>query len=253
METIQFEKYKKALSQYNGNPFDESLLMTKEGSLEIYFSPFEHVNVAAQIVLVGISPGATQAHNANEKASALIRAGVKSDEVSEKAKLTGAFSGALRKNLVKMLDYIEVNKRLGIQSCESLFNEKKDLLHSTSAFRYPTLLNGKPISSAKSGLKTSVLKNLVETCLADEIESLPSTALYIPMGQGVENMLLHLSDKGILQRHQLLIGLPHPSGANAERISYFLGNKAKEMLSAKTNADKIDSAKKQLQEQLSAL
>jgi hypothetical protein len=41
----------------------------------------------------------------------------------------------------------------------------------------------------------------------------------------------------------VLNGLPHPSGANAERIAYFLGKKAKESLSVKTNPATLDSAK----------
>jgi hypothetical protein len=48
----------------------------------------------------------------------------------------------------------------------------------------------------------------------------------------------------------VLAGLPHPSGANAERISYFLGRKSKEALSSKTNATKIDEAKLVLLKQL---
>jgi hypothetical protein len=45
--------------------------------------------------------------------------------------------------------------------------------------------------------------------------------------------------------------LPHPSGANAERIAYFLGNKARESLSIKTNPDLLDQAKVKILEKLS--
>ena len=37
--------------------------------------------------------------------------------------------------------------------------------------------------------------------------------------------------------------MPHPSGANAERISYFLGRKPRERLSAKTDPHKLDGAR----------
>lgn len=40
--------------------------------------------------------------------------------------------------------------------------------------------------------------------------------------------------------------MPHPSGANAERIAYFLGQKNRETQSAKTNADSLDKAKLKL-------
>jgi hypothetical protein len=47
--------------------------------------------------------------------------------------------------------------------------------------------------------------------------------------------------------------LPHPSGANAERIAYFLGRKAKGDLSAKTSPGKLDEAKAQLIKRVLAL
>jgi hypothetical protein len=56
----------------------------------------------------------------------------------------------------------------------------------------------------------------------------------------------HLQGKGLLKAEQLLDGLPHPSGANAERISYFLGGKPREKLSSKTNAAVLDAAKARL-------
>jgi hypothetical protein len=40
--------------------------------------------------------------------------------------------------------------------------------------------------------------------------------------------------------------LPHPSGANAERIAYFLGNKDRKALSEKTDPLKLDRAKTEL-------
>ena len=62
-----------------------------------------------------------------------------------------------------------------------------------------------------------------------------------------------LIQQGKLNAERVLKGLPHPSGANAERISYFLGRKAKEDLSAKTNAAQIDSVRLQLINQMAQL
>lgn len=251
MENNQLSKYIKALSVYsNGTPFCEDLRIESRSDIDVFFSPFEHVNKQARVVLVGISPGATQANNANVEASELIKCGEKIEKVSEKAKQTGAFSGALRSNLVRLLDHIGINSRLGINSCESLFAENNHLLHSTSVFRYPTLQAGKPISSAKKGLSDPLLKQMVDCCLAEEVRQLPQSAFYLPMGQGVDKILLALCERGLLNRNQLLIGLPHPSGANAERVAYFLGEKARDKLSDKTNADTIDDAKRQLLTQL---
>ncbi|MCW8107148.1 hypothetical protein OPS25_01350 [Alteromonas ponticola] len=251
MDNNQLSKFADTLSLYrDGSPFTDELLIDSQGDLDVFFSPFEHVNMLAKVVLVGISPGATQANNANVKAMELLNAGETLDVVSEKAKLTGAFSGALRNNLVRLLDYIGINQKLSISSCESLFGDNMHLLHSTSVFRYPTLLSGKPISSANKGLTNPLLKSMVDNCLTDEFAQLPQSAFYLPMGQGVDKILLYLCEKGILSRSQLLIGMPHPSGANAERIAYFLGSKTKTELSDKTNPDKIDEAKQQLLKQV---
>ena len=42
--------------------------------------------------------------------------------------------------------------------------------------------------------------------------------------------LRHLAGLGILDPSHILDGLPHPSGANAERVAYFLGRKAMRVL-----------------------
>lgn len=45
----------------------------------------------------------------------------------------------------------------------------------------------------------------------------------------------------------------HPSGANAERIAYFLGRKSRSALSAKTNPDKLDRAREEMIRKVLAL
>jgi hypothetical protein len=47
--------------------------------------------------------------------------------------------------------------------------------------------------------------------------------------------------------------LTHPSGANGERIAYFLGRKDRGELSAKTDASKLDAARAQLRATVAAL
>lgn len=66
-------------------------------------------------------------------------------------------------------------------------------------------------------------------------------------------MFDYLIKQGKVKTDRVLSGLPHPSGANAERISYFLGRKAKENLSPKTNAEQIDAVRQQLLGQITQL
>jgi hypothetical protein len=58
--------------------------------------------------------------------------------------------------------------------------------------------------------------------------------------------MLHLAGRGLIERARILAGLPHPSGANAERIAYFLGRKPRESLSRVTDPDALDAAKARL-------
>lgn len=247
MATNHIETFVKLLESYtSNNPFSDHLKMQEEANLEVYFSPFEHVNTSAKLAIVGISPGLTQAHSANISARNSLLEGKTIDQASELAKLTGSFSGALRKNLVAMLDDIGLPAKLGIERSDELFSSRADLLHSTSVFRYPTLKSGKPISSAKQASKSPILKNMVNTYLVDECKKLPDDCFYLPLGQGVADVMLDLVHRRVIRREQVIIGLPHPSGANAERIAYFLGNKKQENLSVKTNPVVIDHRKQTL-------
>ena len=72
----------------------------------IIFEPtgFEYVNPKAEVVIVGITPG-----NSQQKGS---REGMSPREIKRKY----AFAGTLRKNMVRILDYIGVNSLLRIDS-----------------------------------------------------------------------------------------------------------------------------------------
>lgn len=71
--------------------------------------------------------------------------------------------------------------------------------------------------------------------LREEVEQL-GRAFWVPLGKEPAAVLRYFVQTGLLQAEQVLEGLPHPSGANAERIAYFLGKKEQADLSPKTNA-----------------
>ena len=60
-----------------------------------------------------------------------------------------------------------------------------------------------------------------------EVNSLEDTKniLIIPLGRAVEEVLLKLSEEGIIQKNQILFGFPHPSGANVNMKNQFNDNK----------------------------
>jgi hypothetical protein len=138
---------------------------------------------------------------------------------------------------------------LGVATCADLFDPVSERVHFTSALRYPVFVGGENYNGAPDMLTTPLLKSMIDTCLADEARRL-SNAIWLPLGPQPARALAHLCDRGLLNREQILVGLLHPSGANAERIAYFTGRKAREALSSKTNADSLDTALKKLRLQV---
>ncbi|MEW9798011.1 hypothetical protein [Alteromonas sp. CYL-A6] len=254
MKSNYFEQFRDSIINYvKGTPFTKELHIDSSNETDVYFSPFDSVNKDAKICIIGISPGSTQADIANCCARDALNKGESLTTASEKAKVTASFSGALRSNLVALLDHVGLTQHWGLNSAEQLFSSETHLLHSTSVFRYPTLLNGKPITSAKNALKQPLLKKMVDSYLLSECCELGRDTLYIPLGNGVEEVLNYLVTRGVIESNQILSHLPHPSGANAERIAYFLGKKERDALSMKTNPVSIDSSKAKLFTQLSNL
>lgn len=228
----------------------ESLRIAKNGTVECYYIPFDYLTPRAKVVLVGITPGKTQLLNALISVQSSVKKGLSSDEILKNAKEEGAFSGTLRKNLVQLLDYIGLNKKLGINSTASLFNTNAHLVHTTSVLRHPVFVDGQDYSgSTPNMMKHPLMVDLIDKYLKEEIRQLPN-ALYIPLGPKVCKVFDNLVKEGVLNSNQVLSGLPHPSGANAERIAYFMGNKQKELLSVKTNPELLDKAKREILEKL---
>ncbi|PJI47937.1 MAG: hypothetical protein CTR55_14275 [Pseudomonas sp.] len=230
----------------SGSELPQELLLSSEGNVQTFYAPFDYINTKARITICGITPGHQQAVNALSEARKQLRAGTSVEEARRKAKETASFSGPMRNNLIAMLDYIGIAKLLDIDSCARLFDTHTHLVHYTSALRYPVFINGANYSGSPSMLNHSSMRQQVETHLAEEVEALGNNCLYVPLGPKVAEALEYLQRKDLIKPEQILAGLPHPSGANAERISYFLGNKSREQLSAKTNAGVLDAARTQL-------
>ena len=90
-----------------------------------------------------------------------------------------------------------------------------------------------------------MLRGIVMDCLATEARALPD-AVWVPLGPAAAAGLRLLTTSGVMEASRVLEGLPHPSGANAERVAYFLGRKERELLSPKTNPDTLDAARRDL-------
>lgn len=231
---------------------EADLILFEEGRLRAEYAPFDFVERSARVVLVGLTPGRQQARNALQALIQALRSGAAVDTALEIAKKTGSFSGPLRRNLTSMLDHIGVNELLHVQSADHLFDENSRDAHFTSALRYPVFRDGENYSGAPKPLGVPALRSMIETYLAEEAAILDH-AIWIPLGTHASDALLHLVGAGAVDRERVLAGLPHPSGANAERVAYFLGRKRRDELSSKTRPESIEQAREQLKRQIGML
>ncbi|GGY46464.1 hypothetical protein [Pseudoduganella albidiflava] len=229
-----------------------AFLLDRDGPFEVNYIPFESVNLAARVVLVGLTPGFVQWRNAVAEAQVQLRGGASADEALSAAKRAGAFSGPIRPNLVALLDRIGLHRWLGLPGCATLFGQHAHLLHLASLLRHPVSRGGKNYSGTPAPIAHRFLRRQITEYFAQEAALFPD-AVFIPLGPAVANGLHWLAKEGVLQPAQILDGLPHPSGANAERIAYFLGRKERSTLSTRTDPVRLDSAREALAQKLERL
>lgn len=242
----QFERYAEAISRLPTDfasdiPLPACLRMTGDRRHEIYYAPFDHVTLSARMVIAGITPGRVQALAALETAQHQLRAGRSHPEALASAKATASFAGPMRRNLVELLDHVGVAARLGIESAAELWGAKQHLAHFTSVLRYPVFEGGKNYPGGNLAA-SALLVGEVDRWFASECRALPD-ALFVPLGPTAVVACEMQIAAGLLRTNQVLGGLPHPSGANAERIAYFLGRKPRHLLSAKTRPEPLDAAR----------
>ncbi|MFO7170211.1 MAG: hypothetical protein DIU80_019475 [Chloroflexota bacterium] len=196
-------------------------LLAADGPLELYYAPFDYVNERARVVLIGIAPGWYQAELAHRTARDALRAGASLAEAGERARTTASFSGAIRSNLVAMLDGLGLHAALGLASCWELFGERADLLATSAVVRYPLFVRGGNYTGyGPEPLRHPLLRRFVVEALASELARMPR-ALVVPLGKSVAASIDHLVSAGVLEAERCLPGLPHPSGANAHRPAQF--------------------------------
>jgi hypothetical protein len=237
----------------NAAAIPDAFLLVRENALSAHYIPFDYVNPAARVAVVGITPGFVQWKNAVREARRQLALGAPEQEVLRAAKYGGAFSGAIRPNLVALLDAVGLQHWLRITSCASLFTEHADLMHVTAVLRHPIFVAGKNYNGANPNmLTTPLLQAHVLDYFAREALALPD-AVWVPLGPKVGQALSWLARRGVLDETRILHGIPHPSGANAERIAYFLGRKDKAALSSRTNANQIDADRAALQQKMARL
>ena len=205
----------------------EECLLEEEGPLRVYWIPFERLNRAARIAIIGLTPGWYQMRQAFSAARDAFRAGA-IDElgVLDHVARQAGFAGATRTNMVGMLDAIGLADALGIRTSAELFGQRDDLIHGTSALRYPVFVDGENYRGANPRVDRSpMLTRSVHSQLATELAEV-SNALLLPLGSAVEGCLRMLIAARELDETRCLFGFPHPSGANGHRANRFRRNES---------------------------
>jgi len=193
----------------------------RSGDIEIYYVPTGYVNHQAEIALVGITPGWNQMEIAFRIAREKILKGLGRVAVCRHAKNAAAFSGSMRKNLLEMLDGIDIPKAMRISSSDELFKQARRRVHTTSVLRYPVFVEGNNYTGHRPQLLNHpLLKRYVDEDFCAEMEMIPN-AFIIPMGKAVSAALEYLVTQGAISGDRCCFGFPHPSGANAHRKDQF--------------------------------
>ena len=220
--------------------------------IEVAYWPPGPLNVDARIVIVGITAGRQQMRNAWMEMRRCLRAGQSEADAVVAARTVGSFSGPMRTNLVAMLDFIGVNRFLKLRSTASLWNEDVHLVEFASVLRRPVFLDGKNYRGMPSMLTTPLLHELLMTGFAADAARLRK-ALFVPLGPTVGEALEFVAEEAGLDSGRVLAGLPHPSGANAERIAFFLGRKSRDTLSTRVQPDRLIATRRELKAKVAKL
>src|SRR5690606_30860214 len=137
----------------------------------------------------GITPGFQQAILALAEANKQLRQGASPEAAKLAAKKTASFGGPMRSNLVRMLDYVGISQKLNVVTCSELFDKRADLVHYTSALRYPVFKSLNNYSGTPSMISNKFLCKQLEKNLLPELAELNSSALIVPLGPKVEEAL----------------------------------------------------------------
>jgi hypothetical protein len=206
---------------------DEYLLAT-EGPYRVYYVPLGALpSPDAKVVLVGLTPGFTQVAAA-ARAFAEAPPGIREDPsaYSETLRHRVSFEGSMRRNLCSMLDAVGLPTVLGIRESMELFGEAASLAAVTSALVYPVFVGSELRNFRGAGselARIGLFRLMLDELLAPRLACAPD-ALIVPLGVAAATGVAYLRDQGIITVDRILVGMPHPSGANGHRHEQFREN-----------------------------
>lgn len=192
----------------------------------LYYVPFEHANLGAKLVVVGITPGPSQlelAIQTVQRSKALSAA-----QLQLEVKRQAAFGAAsMRPNLIRMLSHFQVARRLGVVAESDLWGSGWSTFQATSvvphaAFELKSDGTEKMFNGKFSEVLTSpVLKRCFETHFLPLVKTMNESALWVGLGPTPRAALEWCAAQGLLRREQVA-AFAHPSTSAGSQVGYFL-------------------------------
>ena len=231
----------------------------KEGKYSLQYIPFEHVNLEAKLVIVGITPGNNQLDLAYQTAQELLKSGRPVDEILVEVKKAGAFGGkSMKPYLLKMLRHFQFEKLLGIDDVESLWDANAGLLHSTSVVPHAAFKDGERFNGGFDEIMASpLLEKCFLDCFVPSVREITRKALFVALGPCPKAALDWCIREGALRQEQVLGSFCHPSSAGGSTTRYYLREVTKDELDAKnpvrSRCDWLDRAYEEMRSSTSSL
>jgi hypothetical protein len=213
------------LSKSKENLLSDDYLLAHDGRYSVYYAPFyAWPTRETRLVLVGLTPGFSQVQAAAQlfcETPETIRRDAKAYNSLMRQHV--AFRGSMRTNLCDMLDALGFPEYFGVAQSADIFRHADALVATTSALLYPVFTGAELRNFSGSGkdlAEVPLFRRMLEELLEPRLAAAPE-ALIVPFGIAASSGVRYLSDMGAVSSERVLIGLPHPSGANGHRKQQF--------------------------------
>ncbi len=196
-----------------------------------------YTNKHAKVVIVGITPGNNQL--GKEEIGRLTPA-----EIKRKY----AFRGEpMRSNLIDMLNFIRINKLLGIESCKTLWENDFSLVEMTSLLKRATyeIESGDMFNKAEKIIGNRELEEEFNKGFVEDCKLYRDAKLFVACGIGVYRILKDLYRQNIINAP--VIGIAHPSGLNGNWVKCYLKEKQANSITLKRCEKMRDDAIEQVE------
>jgi hypothetical protein len=218
-----YEQFIRPCTPQSLEGMDPRLRIYGDDSIEIWYAPMGALPLNPKIWILGITPGWNQLQLAYQGAAEALDSGLTHQQAAACRKPRVAFAGSMRRNLISMLDDLGLQAALGVESSGDLFGGS--LLRTGSVLKYPVFRNGQNYTGhSPKPEKHPALREMLDHVFASELKSV-SNCLILPLGKAVESAVAYSVAKGRLDASRVLLGFPHPSGANGHRFRHFAQNR----------------------------